>query len=55
MDSAFRSEPIAVRETLLKESTVLDGLAIRGTTAQNDQEQAAESVQGWLNGLGLSS
>lgn len=29
-------------------ATVLEGLAIRGTVAQNSQEQAKKSVQSWL-------
>lgn len=32
-------------------ATVLKGLAIRGATAQNSQEQARQSVRNWLNKL----
>ncbi len=32
---------------------VLDGLAIRGSTAQNEQEEARASVLEWLGGLGI--
>lgn len=34
-----------------KGATVLNGLAIRGATAQNAREQAQKSVQNWLNKL----
>lgn len=34
-----------------KGSTVLKGLAVRGTTAQNNQEQTQRSVTDWLNKL----
>ena len=34
-----------------KGSTVLKGLAVRGTTAQNKQEEARQSVRNWLNKL----
>ncbi len=33
-------------------ATVLDGLAIRGSTAQNEQEEAKADVLEWLDGLG---
>ena len=33
-------------------STVLDGLAIRGNDAQNDQDNVRESVKAWISGLG---
>ena len=32
-------------------ATVLEGLAVRGATAQNQQSQARQSVINWLNGL----
>ena len=35
------------------DSEVLKGLAIRGNDAQNDQDKARESVQGWLKELGF--
>ena len=35
------------------DSEVLKGLAIRGNDAQNDQDRARESVQGWLKELGF--
>ena len=31
-------------------ATVLNGLAIRGTTAQKSQEQARKTTKGWLAG-----
>ncbi len=34
-------------------ATVLNGLAIRGTTAQNEQEEARTDVLEWLDGLGI--
>ncbi len=34
-----------------KGSTVLKGLAVRGTTAQNKREEARQSVRNWLNKL----
>ncbi len=34
-------------------ATVLDGLAIRGATAQNEQEEAKADVLAWLDGLGI--
>ena len=34
-----------------KGATVLKGLAVRGTTAQNKQEQARQSVKNWLGKL----
>ena len=34
-----------------KGATVLKGLAVRGATAQNKQEQARQSVKNWLNKL----
>lgn len=34
------------------DSTVLDGLAIRGNDAQNAQESVRKSVEAWIEGLG---
>ena len=34
-------------------ATVLEGLAIAGTTAQNNRAQSTNSVENWLNRLGL--
>ena len=34
------------------DSTVLDGLAVRGNDAQNDQESVREAVETWISGLG---
>ncbi|WP_026658719.1 LptM family lipoprotein [Butyrivibrio sp. AC2005] len=34
------------------DSTVLDGLAVRGNDAQNDQESVREAVETWVSGLG---
>ena len=33
-------------------SIILDGLAIRGNDAQNDQDNVRESVEAWISGLG---
>ncbi len=38
--------------TACPNSTVLDGLAIRGNDAQNDQDSVRESVEAWISGLG---
>ena len=40
-------------ETALPNATVLQGLAVRGATAQNDGDAAAKAVSDWLVGLGL--
>ena len=32
-------------------ATVLEGLAVRGTTAQNSQEQARKTVKNWIAGF----
>ena len=37
----------------LTDATVLDGLAIAGTTAQNSQDEARQSVLDWLEKLGV--
>ena len=34
------------------DSTVLDGLAVRGNDAQNDQDSVRSEVNDWLKGLG---
>ena len=34
------------------DSTVLDGIAVRGNDAQNDQDSVRESVDDWISGLG---
>lgn len=34
-----------------KGAAVLKGLAVRGATAQNEQEQARQSVKNWLSKL----
>ena len=34
------------------DSAVLDGLAVRGNDAQNDQESVREAVETWVSGLG---
>ena len=39
--------------SVLTGSTVLNGLAVRGSTAQNSRGEARETVRGWLDGLGL--
>ena len=38
-------------KTACQGATVLKGLAVRGATAQNAQDQAKESVKNWLNKL----
>ena len=40
-------------ESLATGADVLDGLAIRGQTAQNDPDTAKEDVTAWLEELGL--
>ena len=35
------------------DSTVLDGLAVRGNEAQNDREQVQSAVKDWIAGLGF--
>ncbi len=37
----------------LTDATVLDGLAIAGTTAQNEQSEAKQAVDSWLEGLDI--
>ena len=34
------------------DSTVLEGLAVRGNDCQNKQDKVRETVQDWLGGLG---
>ena len=40
-------------EKTLPDATVLQGLAVRGATAQNDPDATAKAVSDWLNGLGI--
>ena len=40
-------------ENALPDATVLQGLAVRGTTAQNDADATAKAVSDWLSGLGM--
>ena len=40
-------------ENTLPEATVLQGLAVRGETAQNDADATAKAVSDWLSGLGM--
>ena len=40
-------------ESALPDATVLQGLAVRGATAQNDADATAKAVSDWLNGLGM--
>lgn len=40
-------------ENALPEATVLQGLAVRGATAQNDADATAKAVSDWLSGLGM--
>ena len=37
---------------MLPDTTVGEGLAIAGTTAQNDSDATQQSVEDWLQGLG---
>ena len=41
-------------ENLCTGAAVEDGLAVRGTTAQNEYDLAESSVTDWLRGLGLT-
>jgi len=40
-------------ENTLPAATVLQGLAVRGATAQNDADATAKAVSDWLSGLGM--
>ena len=40
-------------ESTLPDATVLQGLAVRGATAQNDADATAKAVSDWLSGLGM--
>lgn len=40
-------------EKTLPDATVLQGLAVRGATAQNDADSTAKAVTDWLSGLGM--
>ena len=37
----------------LKGAEIMKGLAVRGSTAQNDKAEAERAIDSWLNGLGL--
>ena len=39
---------------IAKDATVLQGLTVRGATAQNDANATAKAVSDWLNGPGLN-
>ena len=41
-------------EDLLMDATVLKGLAIRGSKAQNDPDGTSEDVANWLKGIGIT-
>ena len=41
-------------EAALPDATVVQGLAVRGATAQNDADATAKAVSEWLAGLGLA-
>ena len=41
-------------EELLTSATVLKGLAVRGSKAQNDSEGTSEDVAAWLKNIGLA-
>lgn len=47
------SKTVQTLKDKLSDATVLDGLAIAGTTAQNNQNEAKESVLSWLDKLGI--
>ena len=40
-------------ESTLSDATVLQGLAVRGATAQNDADATTQAVSDWLSGLGM--
>ena len=40
-------------ESTLSDATVLQGLAVRGATAQNDANATTQAVSDWLSGLGM--
>lgn len=40
-------------ENALPDATVLQGLAVRGATAQTDADATAKAVSDWLSGLGM--
>ena len=40
-------------EAALPDATVVQGLAVRGATAQNDADATAKAVSDWLSGLGM--
>ena len=40
-------------ESTLPDATVLQGLAVRGATAQNDANATTQAVSDWLSGLGM--
>ena len=40
-------------ENALPDAAVLQGLAVRGATAQNDADSTAKAVSDWLSGLGM--
>lgn len=48
------SGTVGTLRSKLSGATVLDGLAIPGTTAQNEQEKAKQSVAEWIGKLNLS-
>ena len=41
-------------ENLCNGAEIRDGLAVRGTTAQNDRDEAEKAVTDWLSELGIS-
>ena len=47
------SDTVQTLKNKLTGATVLDGLAIAGTTAQNSQDEARQSVFDWLEKLGV--
>lgn len=47
------SSTVETLRNKLSSATVLDGLAIAGTTAQNNQDEAKQSVLSWLEKLDI--
>lgn len=49
------SGTVGTLKSKLSGATVLDGFAIAGTTAQNDQDKAKASVLEWLGKLNINN
>ncbi len=50
---AANSSASASSSSRLEYATVLDGLAMRGQTAQNDRSAAEQAVESWLKDSGI--